>query len=138
MGGDTTNLTGLTEFLFFRAFYHINKETMESKNLSFEGELKGTKRKPDLVVYEKGNPIVSVEIKSNYYTVEQDYGRHEEVVRIYPNIITATIAFEVQKKKDKLLINDYIKKGKFYQCLILNESNEKLAEKLDEINLILH
>lgn len=137
IGGDTRNLTGLTELLFFRAFYHLNNTSMTRDGLTFEGKLQGTNRQPDLLVFKDTEPIMSVEVKSNYFNIKQDYGRHEEVVSVYPNIVTVTIAFTVENIINKAKIDNYISTSPFYQCLILDECDDMLVNKLDGMGLLI-
>lgn len=137
LGGKTRDLTGMTEFLFGRAFYYLNKEAILTQNLSIRGDVVGTRRQPDIVVYKDSRPKISVEVKSNYNNIDEDYGRHGEVVEVHPDIITCTIAFTVEKKASLKKIENYKKTSDYYQCLILDSSSEKLVNALGSVGLIL-
>jgi hypothetical protein len=137
LGGDTRNLTGMTEFIFSRAYYYLNKNTIEKNSLIFGRALPGTLRQPDIVVFRGTTPLISIEVKSNYANVYQDYDRHKEVFNKHKNIMNATIAFEVEKKSDKKKNDGLLKESTFYQCLILNETHQNLKVALQNIRLIL-
>ncbi|GAB6989473.1 hypothetical protein [Paenibacillus pini] len=131
------NVTGLTEYLFYRSFIHINKSIIDRDDLIIQRKVEGTKRQPDLVIYREKEPILSIEVKSNYANIDEDYGRHHEVVILYPNIVTCTVAFCVNNKNNKQKIMNYSSTSDFYNCMILNDSNERLVDAMKKVNLVL-
>lgn len=135
LGGKTTNLTGLTEFIVKRAYECLNEEVINRDGLILRQNVTGTKRKPDIVVYKGSKPIKSIEVKSIYSNAHEDYSKHGEVYQAYPDIVTCTIAFGMGSGRSNMI--EYLERKDYYQCFILNESNNKFIDELDKHGLML-
>jgi len=96
LGGNPDNVTGLTEFIIFRMLYWLNEEKITAGEIRLESKGKIGFRSPDIIIYNSCDPVYSIQIKSNYYKVKEDYDRHMEVIEVKPTINIATIAFEVR------------------------------------------
>jgi hypothetical protein len=137
LGVSTDNIKGITEFLIYRAYYHANKKSIENNGLTLvnKGYIAG--QETDILLKNEDKPLIRIEIKSNYYNIDQDYSRHKQVFDAFPEIKTATIAFEVRKQCHKKKIEKYMRDSDFYQCLVLSESKENFISELSKMKLMI-
>lgn len=133
---NTNNLTGLTEIILSRAFYCYNKIAIESGYIRITNNISLAGRQPDLVVLINDQPVASIEVKSNYGNIQQDYDRHKQVLKQYPGINFLTVAFEVKQRNNIKRITSLMEESTFYKVLVLNQSEEIFKNELQKYGLI--
>ncbi|WP_155988696.1 hypothetical protein [Paenibacillus massiliensis] len=133
---NTNNLTGLTEIILSRAFYCYNKIAIESGYIRITSNISLAGRQPDLVVLINDQPVASIEVKSNYGNIQQDYDRHKQVLKQYPGINFLTVAFEVKQRNNIKRITSLMEESTFYKVLVLNQSEEIFKNELQKYGLI--
>jgi hypothetical protein len=136
-GGNSENHTGLTEFLIFRLLWHLNINKIMSNDIRLVSKGSLGPRHPDIIVYNSTQkPLFSIQVKSNYYKVKEDYNRHLEVLEACPSVKIVTIAFEVRDLKHLKHTEKYKSLNNQYKCLILKGNNELIKDALNDLMLV--
>lgn len=136
-GANPDNYTGLTEFLIYRVLWHFNQQKIADKGIILASKGSLGPRNPDIIIYNSSlTPLCSVQVKSNYYKVKEDYNRHMEVLGVFPQVKIATIAFEVRDTNHLKHIEHHKRLNHQYQCLILKDNNQLIQEELNSLGLI--
>lgn len=136
LGGNPDNLTGLTEFILYRVIHHLNVDKIENGDIFIQTKGKIGLRNPDLIIWKSDKPIYSVQVKSNYYKVKEDYDRHMEVKETCPSASIATIAFEVKDPNHIKQIKKYEQLNSDYKCLILKDNHMPIRDAIYQLGLI--
>jgi|GEM_PF-3597802 len=136
-GGNPKDFTGLTEFLIYRLISYLNVDAISNEDIYLDCSGSIGQRQPDLIIYKGTKPVFSIQVKSNYSKIKEDYDRHMEVKAACPSIKFATIAFEVREPSHVKQIHKFQAMNRDYQCLILKDNEKNIKDELESLGLIL-